>query len=293
MEYSIERFDPITLFVANGSNRIYDPLLDLKNQFPDLRIVNQVYDHQVGWINRYDLDLLMAIDVHIAANPNIEQAYIDQGVRPKDVYYVEHGIDPNEVDPDNYPQDLIKGLKGKIGLPIEKKIITFAARMHPQKRPMDFVELARRFSSNSSVCFLMVGDGPLADQVDEQISKLGLDNMYRLDFYRPISDIYALTDVLVLPSEYEAMPLVVAEAQAMGKPVVVTDVGNNREVVELTGGGVVVPRVGDVAGLMEGVRKVLVSPPDPAQIRKAILSRFGIQAISKLYDDVFLGSRNG
>ena len=293
MRYIIQRFDPITLFIENGSNRIYDPLLELKNQFPDLRIINQVYDHQVGWINRYDLDLLMAIDAHIAANQNIEQAYIDQGVRPEDVYFIEHGIDPDLWDPEKYSQDKIEGLKGKLGLPLGKKIVTFIARMHPQKRPMDFVELARRFSSDPSVCFLMVGDGPLAGKVDEQIAKLGLENMNRLNFYRPSSEIFALTDVLVLPSEYEAMPLVVSETQAMGKPVVVTDVGNNRKVVELTGGGVVVSQVGDVAALMDGVRKMLVSPPDPEQTRKAILSRYGIQAISKLYADAFLNNRNG
>jgi glycosyltransferase involved in cell wall biosynthesis len=46
----------------------------------------------------------------------------------------------------------------------------------------------------------------------------------------PISDVLAVTDVLILPSEHEGMPLIVSEAQIMGKAVVVTDVGNNREV---------------------------------------------------------------
>jgi glycosyltransferase involved in cell wall biosynthesis len=136
----------------------------------------------------------------------------------------------------------------------------------------------------------MVGDGPLAAQVEAEVNRLGLKNFRRLPFYRPVSDIYALADVIVLPSEYEAMPLVIAEAQAMGKPVVVTDVGNNREVVEMTGGGVVVPRVGDIAALMEGVRRMLDSPPDPERVRQAILSRFGIEVIAEQYRKVLLGT---
>ena len=84
---------------------------------------------------------------------------------------------------------------------------------------MDFVELARRFVNDPAMFFLMVGDGPLADQVDAQISKIGLKNIQRHPFYRPISDILAVTDVLVLPSDFEGMPMVIIEAQAMGKPV--------------------------------------------------------------------------
>ena len=92
--------------------------------------------------------------------------------------------------------------------------------------------------------------------------------------------------VLVLPSSYEAMPLVIAETLAMGKPVVATDVGNNREVVELTGGGVICP-VGDISALMRGINQLLRSKPDPTQIRKAILSRFDIQIIAKQYENAF------
>ncbi len=96
--------------------------------------------------------------------------------------------------------------------------------------------------------------------------------------------------MIVLPSEYEGMPMIVAEAQIMGKPVVVTDVGNNREVLEITGGGVVVPQIGDVTALVDGVRETLRSPPDPVHTRQAFLSHFGIDIISKKYRKVLLGS---
>jgi len=212
-------------------------------------------------------------------------------VKSEQVHFIEHGIDPVEVNPADYSESKIGVLKSLLGLPHEKKIITFAARLHPQKRPMDFVELARRFSSDTSLAFLMVGDGPIGKMVDEQIADLKLDNFFRHKFYRPISDIYAISDVLVLPSEYEAMPLVIAETQAMGKPVVATDVGNNREVLEMTGGGVVVAKVGDLAGLMQGVTEMLESPPEPDKVREAILSRFGIEVIADQYREVLLGDK--
>jgi glycosyltransferase involved in cell wall biosynthesis len=119
-----------------------------------------------------------------------------------------------------------------------------------------------------------------------------LKNFCRHPFYRPISDIWAISDVVVLPSEFEGMPMVIIEAQAMGKPVVVTDVGNNLDVVNLTKGGVVVSQIGDVTALAEGVHKMLVNPPDPERVRQATLSHFDISIVAQKYRDAFLGVGN-
>lgn len=288
--YLMEQFKPETLYIANGAALIYDLLPEIKRRYPKLRTVNQVYDYEAGWINRYDLSLVMALDAHIGANQKICEAYINRGARPEQVHLVEHGIDPGELNPDEYPSEVISEIKNKLGLPVDNRVVTFASRIHPQKRPIDFVEMARRFSSDPSISFLMMGDGPMANVVDEQIRKIGLSNFHRHTFYRPISDILAISDVVVLPSEYEGMPLIVAEAQIMGKPVVVTEVGNNREVLDITQGGVVVPQIGDIAALMGGVREMLESPPDPGQVREAFISHFGIDVIAEKYQAVLMGA---
>jgi glycosyltransferase involved in cell wall biosynthesis len=228
-------------------------------------------------------------DGHIGVNKQICQAYIQRGAKPEQVYLIENGVNPDDLDPVDYPEAKKFQLKQKLGLPPGKKIITFASRLHPQKRPMDFVELARRFSSDSSVEFLMVGNGPLANQVNRQINKLSLKNIHRTEFYRPISDILAISDVLVLPSEFEGMPMIVIEAQAMGKPVVVTDVGNNREIIEITGGGTVVSRIGDVTAIMLVVKQILNNPPDPDQLRRITLSHFDIKLTAQKYLYSLLG----
>jgi glycosyltransferase involved in cell wall biosynthesis len=284
----VERFDPATLYIANGAEWLYAALPEIKRRFPELRTANQVYDYQVGWINRYDLATVTYMDAHIGATARICQAYEEKGARPDQVFLVEHAIDPAPLDPAAYSSEGKADLKRRLGMPPEGKVVTFASRLHPQKRPMDFVELARRFASDPSVAFLMVGDGQLAPQVDEEIHRTGLKNIVRHKFYRPISDVLAVTDVLVLPSEYEGMPLIVGEAQVMGKPVVVTDVGNNREVLAITGGGVVVPQIGDVGALADGVRRMLARPPDPARIREAVIANYGVEVISQKYRHVLL-----
>jgi glycosyltransferase involved in cell wall biosynthesis len=289
LSYLIERFQADTFYIANGSNFIYDALGTLHRHYPDLRIVNQVYDHQFGWINRLDQTVVNAIDAHISANPNITQAIAERGARPERIYFVEHAINLDDVNPADYPIERCVQIKQKLGLPVEKKLVTFCGRLHPQKRPLDFIELVRRFASEDRIHFLMVGDGPLASAVEGQIERTGLKNFTRFKFYTPISDIYAITDVMVLPSEYEAMPLVILEALAMGKPVVATDVGHIRDVVEMTHGGVVVPNIGDVAALRMGVLQALREPVDSAVMRQIINQRFGISHIARQYLKVWLG----
>lgn len=95
-----------------------------------------------------------------------------------------------------------------------------------------------------------------------------------------------VADVVVIPSEYEGLPLVLLEAQALGKPVVATDVGAVREVLECTGGGVVVARVGDLDALERGVRAMLARPPDAAQLRERLRERFDIVQVAARYADV-------
>jgi glycosyltransferase involved in cell wall biosynthesis len=289
MSYLIERLNPSALFIKNGTAWIYNSIGLIKKQYPAIRIVDQVYDSQVGWINRYDPAVVMFTDGHIAEHSKIAGAYIEKGAKPNQVFIIENGIDPQELDPAEYSTDQLQNLRVKFGLPLSGKVVTFASRLHAQKRPMDFVELARRFSSDTNLSFLMVGDGPLALQINEQVQKIGLRNFYRHSFHKPISDILAITDVLVLPSEFEGMPMIVIQAQCMGKPVVVTDVGNNREVIDRTQGGEVIARIGDVAAIAGAIQRLISDPPDPIQLRKNTLTHFDIAIVAQKYRKAMLG----
>ncbi len=289
-KYLMERFSPRTLYIANGSDWIYDSLVLIRQRYPNLWIVNQVYDHRVGWINRYDAHLVACIDAHIGCNEKICQAYRRKGVPLEKVYLIEHAVDIDQFDPSRYSEAMCRSIREQMGLPPESKVITFMGRLHPQKRPMDFVELARRFVHRSDLTFLMVGDGPMAGIIDAEVHRIGLPNLVRRPFSHA-ADVLAISDVIVLPSEYEGMPMVVLEAQAMGKPVVVTDVGNTREILGVTQGGVLVPTIGDIGALMGGVEKMLESPPDPIQIREAVATHFDIRKIAVLYKRVLLGEK--
>lgn len=287
--YLMRRFTPQALYIANGSSWIYDALPTIKQHFPAVRTLNQVYDHQVGWIGRYDPTLVAALDGHIVSNPQIAAAVRERGARPSTIHSIVNGVDLEEHDPAQYNRAARQALRARFRLPHDRRVVSFFARLHQQKRPMDFIELARQFADDPAVAFFMVGDGPLGEDVRQQAQRLGLRNLILRSFHRPFSELLAVTDLLVLPSEYEGMPMVIVEALAMGIPVVATDVGNNRDVLQRTAGGAVVD-VGDVAAMRRAVQRLVAEPPDPAALRDAVAREFPLEAMADAYYRVFTGA---
>lgn len=286
LAYLVERYGVESLFVANGSGWIYDAAESIRTRFPGLHMVNQVYDHRMGWIDRYDAALVRVFDRHVAPNPRIAEAYVARGVAPDRVDLVYHGIETAPYDPAAYPPQRVAELKRRFGLPEDRPVVGFLARMHPQKRPHDFVALAQRFRPEEAT-FVLVGDGPLAEAIDGQVARLALPHLVRLPFHKPFADVLAACDVVVVLSQYEGLPLVLLHAQAMGRPVVATDVGAIREVLEHTGGGIVVDRIGDVGAVEKAVRRALAGRPDVARVRARVVERFDVSVAAKLYGESF------
>ena len=114
--------------------------------------------------------------------------------------------------------------------------IGFVGRLVPIK---DLITLVRACSLATKVVELNVSFfGPIdedpryARRCRRLVAKLGLERTIRFVEARPIEHIYPEIDVLVLTSFSEGQPLAILEANAAGIPVVATDVGACRELLE-------------------------------------------------------------
>ena len=77
------------------------------------------------------------------------------------------------------------------------------------------------------------GDGPDLEHVKNYAQMLRMEDQVTFEGYvRDVQQIWAETDIMVLPSRGEGTPLAVLEAMMCGRPVVTTDVGGNLEVLE-------------------------------------------------------------
>jgi glycosyltransferase involved in cell wall biosynthesis len=117
---------------------------------------------------------------------------------------------------------------------------------------------------------LVVGDGPERTKLEAQAARLGLAERVRFLGSRPHAELPALfgaADAMVLPSEREGLANVWLEALACGTPLVISDVGGAREVLDRPEAGRLVPR--EAGAIAAAVRELLAHPPDPRTVRAA------------------------
>ncbi len=121
----------------------------------------------------------------------------------------------------------------------------FVAALRPQKDPVALVSAAAELAATGRLDgrVAIVGDGPLAGAVDAAIAAAGLgDRVRRFDFGGDSEQHLRALDLMVLPSRWEAYPLAILEAFACGVPVVATDTGGVRDMLDGgRAGGLVAP----------------------------------------------------
>jgi glycosyltransferase involved in cell wall biosynthesis len=89
------------------------------------------------------------------------------------------------------------------------------------------------------------GDGPHAPLVKELVESLRLSEQvffHGTYDWRDLDTIVEMIDVGLMPSIYEGFGLVMLELMSRGRPVIASDVGSSREVLEGLGGGWIVRR---------------------------------------------------
>jgi glycosyltransferase involved in cell wall biosynthesis len=109
----------------------------------------------------------------------------------------------------------------------------------------------------------IVGDGQESGQVARLIQGSGLDDIVTLEASRrPIDAVLAASDVLVVSSDYEGLPLVVFEALQAGMLIVSRDVGGISEVVDEQRGHLLVTPDSEHRGLATALMSVMDHSPD-------------------------------
>jgi glycosyltransferase involved in cell wall biosynthesis len=108
---------------------------------------------------------------------------------------------------------------------------------------------------------LIVGQGPDQAALEAQIATRGLQGRVHLIGPKPheaLPALLAAADVMVLPSASEGLANVWVEALACGTPIVITDIGGAREVVDRPAAGRLVDRT--ASAIAAGIREVLANP---------------------------------
>jgi glycosyltransferase involved in cell wall biosynthesis len=164
-------------------------------------------------------------------------------------------IHPGLQELDKYPQP---DARTALGLDPSKKYLVFVGRLTTIKRPDRLIDLARFLKENCPDSWLLItGAGELLDTLSAQVEKELLPVTF-LGWRKDVGTILSASDIAVLCSDNEGIPLTLIQASQAGLPIVSTDVGSVSDIV-VNGTTGLLTEVSS-QGLIQGVSMLLNDP---------------------------------
>jgi glycosyltransferase involved in cell wall biosynthesis len=262
---------------------------------PFVTTYHGIYNAKSG-LKRWFNSVMVRADA-IIANSNYTKAHVieQHGIDPDRVTVIHRGVDVDAFDPAVVSAARTDALIRKWNLMEPRRClrIILPARLTEWKGQRVLIAalaLIKQQGQNFEAIF--VGDSQgrdgYADSLREQIASVGLTKrVFLVGHCSDMPAAFKLCDIAVTPSiEAEAFGRTAAEAQAIGLPIIASDLGGARETVDPGVTGFLTPH-GDANALAAALSKLITM--DPAQ--RATMGAAGFARIRALFTTVSLQSQ--
>lgn len=196
--------------------------------------------------------------------------------------------------------DRRENLRREMGAGRDKILIGCVAVLSVQKGVTYLLEAARRITAkNSNVHFVIIGGGPLQQELEAESRGKGLsDCVTFLGWRNDARELMGALDIYVAPSLWEGLSISLLEAMSAGLPVVTTSVGDNDKVIRNADTGLLVPP-GDVPSLTDALLYLVDNPDKARQMGESSAEYFAaklsvdrmVQEYDRVYSAVWRASR--
>ena len=194
---------------------------DTKNDLLSIKILNSLSD-KIVFVSEFERNRL-----------------IEKGLKSEKTCCIYSGLFSSE---DHFKQQNNLS-KDVFGIPATAPVICTVARLSPEKGHFYLLKAASYVIKHCpKAFFLIVGDGPLRNELIQQSKEMGISS--NIIFAGQRNDIYqilSICDIFVLSSIKESLPRSIREAMYFNLPVVATNVGGIPEVVKHGKTGLLVP----------------------------------------------------
>lgn len=162
------------------------------------------------------------------------QAVLDFTSKQENIPIEKFALMPYPIElPEDRRED-IPTMKKSLELPADSFVVGAVARFVEQKGLPYFIKASAKIlekTNRLNLYFLLVGYGKDERELIDLVGKLKIDSKFIIKGARDIKEVLPVLDIFVISSLWEATPISMIEAMAIGCPVVATDVGGIGEVI--------------------------------------------------------------
>ena len=207
---------------------------------------------RTGVVGRVHRDSVGRLSGIVAVNQAAADDYVSFGFPSDIVEVVWNGIPLGD-----YASGDRESMRTTLGVTQGESVVLMPARPHREKGVDVMLEaLARVRAAGLRVRAIFAGESRRVDEYRSLAEGRGLsDSAVFLGHRDDMADLYAASDIVVLPSFNEGLPYVISEAMAASRPVVATSVGGVGEMVEDGVSGILVPP-GDSEALADALKEL-------------------------------------
>jgi glycosyltransferase involved in cell wall biosynthesis len=185
-----------------------------------------------------------------------------------------------------------KDIRTEFNIPATATVIGIACVFRAQKRLGTWLEIARELhAKHPDTFFIIVGDGPLRDEVHAKAMALGTGKyVFFAGLQAETRPYFKAMDLFMMSSEFEGLPIALLEAMSMNCVPACTAAGGIPEVIKDEVNGVLVP-VQQPMQLVERLSQLLQRPGEVAQMKQAaretVINSFSMKKMVTELEDIY------
>ena len=226
----------------------------------------------------------------IAVSKELARHLCDAGISPGKIARIPNGVLLNGNGRPDYSKFKLEFLGSS-----ETPMVLYVGRLVEEKGLDQLLRVWASLPARHGAVLVIVGDGPLRPALEAQVEKSAILRSVRFTGHQAdVAKFYATADLFVLPSKTEGMSNSLLEAMAVGLPVVASDTGGNKDVLENQSG--VLVNWQNIPECVEVLMTLLTSPDLRSRISASGKKRalnFNLPSIAKqyrrLYESVLQG----
>lgn len=246
---------PAVVFIS-GNLYFYALLPLIKRHFPEITVIDTLHNEFDNLFDIFNMseEYQEFIDRRIVISEHWRNVLINKYKTNLEKIHVQ----PNTVDIERFqPNTTGEDVTGPLGLPRNKRIVSFVGRLHDQKQPEVFISLAERFRADPLWHFAVIGDGDLYEKLHAQAA--GLDNITFVGSTQVVEKYLQASDLVVFTSRFEGYPLVSMEAAATNTPVIAPNITGFAEQIQAGGFGQLYQPTGDADADSHTIAEMMTS----------------------------------